>query len=96
MAARTNPFRIVVVDEAGRLTEAMSLVPFAQHPDVPVIFIGDTRQFGPMVATAGDRNYKALWKYAKLHASSVSTSLLIIRLSRRVERLVSKRDNLQR
>jgi hypothetical protein len=31
----------VVVDEAGRLTEAMSLVSFAQYPDTPVVFVGE-------------------------------------------------------
>lgn len=30
---------LVVVDEAGRLTEAMLPVPFVQHLDTPVIFI---------------------------------------------------------
>ncbi|KAK0758564.1 hypothetical protein N5P37_008963 [Trichoderma harzianum] len=40
----------------------MSLVPFAQHPDAPVIFIGDTKQFGPVSVTSTDRTYKALFE----------------------------------
>ncbi|KAL7911636.1 hypothetical protein GGI35DRAFT_477346 [Trichoderma velutinum] len=52
----------MIVDEAGRLTEAMSLVPFAQHADAPVIFIGDTKQCGPMAVTSTDKKYKALFE----------------------------------
>ncbi|OPB36596.1 hypothetical protein A0O28_0056750 [Trichoderma guizhouense] len=40
----------------------MSLVPFTQHPDTPVIFIGDTKQFGPMSVTSTDKKYKALFE----------------------------------
>ncbi|KAF3067600.1 hypothetical protein CFAM422_008348 [Trichoderma lentiforme] len=63
LSSSPHPARpsFAVVDEAGRLTEAMSLGPFAQYPDTPVVLVGDTKQFGPMAATAMDREYRALF-----------------------------------
>ncbi|KAL7790340.1 hypothetical protein V8C37DRAFT_417534 [Trichoderma ceciliae] len=50
-----------VVDEAGRLTEAMSVVPWCKYPTVLAVFIGDTKQFGPMAIAEQDRQYNALF-----------------------------------
>ncbi|KAL7793409.1 hypothetical protein V8C43DRAFT_281712 [Trichoderma afarasin] len=38
---------LFIVDEVGRLTEAMTFVPSAQHANTPTIHIGDTKHFGP-------------------------------------------------
>ncbi|KID93901.1 MFS monocarboxylate transporter, partial [Metarhizium majus ARSEF 297] len=46
---------LVVVDEAGRLTEALNLVPLSKWPSVPRIICGDTKQFKPV-----DPTYKAV------------------------------------
>lgn len=51
----------IVVDEAGRLTEAMTTLTFSHFPQTPTIFIGDTKQFGPMAIAEEDREYRVLF-----------------------------------
>ncbi|RDA86435.1 hypothetical protein CP532_6488 [Ophiocordyceps camponoti-leonardi (nom. inval.)] len=43
---------LVIVDEAGRMTEASALIPVARYPAAAFLYIGDPRQFGPIAALA--------------------------------------------
>ncbi|KAL6803213.1 hypothetical protein GGI42DRAFT_324058 [Trichoderma sp. SZMC 28013] len=82
LSSSPHPVRpsFVVVDEAGRLTEAMSLVPFAQYPDTPVLFVGDAKQFGPMAVAAMDRQYRALFT-SQRKRSLLNLALEAVRLA---------------
>ncbi|KAK6443909.1 hypothetical protein FP744_10000157 [Trichoderma asperellum] len=51
----------IVVDEAGRLTEAMTTLTFSHFPQTPTIFIGDTKQSGPLAIAEEDREYRVLF-----------------------------------
>ncbi|KAJ4856218.1 AAA domain-containing protein [Trichoderma breve] len=59
---------LFIVDEVGRLTEAMTFVTSAQHANTPTIHIGDTKQFGPMAVADQDKNYKALFTQQRKHS----------------------------
>ncbi|PTB66335.1 hypothetical protein BBK36DRAFT_1118816, partial [Trichoderma citrinoviride] len=51
----------VVIDEAGRLTESMAVLPIARHADVPALWIGDVKQFGPIAAAEQDIEYNPIF-----------------------------------
>ncbi|KAL7810339.1 hypothetical protein V8C44DRAFT_122261 [Trichoderma aethiopicum] len=51
----------LVVNEAGKMTEGMSLMPLVRHPQLPTLFIGDTRDAGPQAVAKKDKNYGALF-----------------------------------
>ncbi|KAK0758566.1 hypothetical protein N5P37_008965 [Trichoderma harzianum] len=59
---------LFIVDEVGRLTEAMTFVASAQHANTPTIRIGDTKQFGSMAVADQDKNYKALFTQQRKHS----------------------------
>lgn len=59
---------LFIVDEVGRLTEAMTFVASAQHANTLAIHIGDTKQFGPMAVADQDKNYKALFTQQRKHS----------------------------
>lgn len=44
----------IIVDKAGRFTEAMALLAISNFPKCPALFIGDTKQFGPMAIVEED------------------------------------------
>ncbi|KAL6411469.1 MFS monocarboxylate transporter [Ilyonectria robusta] len=54
-------FSLVVVDEAGRMSENASLISISKCPDTPHLFIGDNRQFAPISLLHGDRNVKSFF-----------------------------------
>ncbi|OTA01236.1 hypothetical protein A9Z42_0015640 [Trichoderma parareesei] len=60
----------LVVNEAGKMTESMSLMPLSRHPHLPTLFIGDTRDAGPQAVAKKDSGYRALF------AEQRETSLL--------------------
>ncbi|KAL7937088.1 AAA domain-containing protein [Trichoderma chlorosporum] len=51
----------IVVDEVGRLHETMAVLLPSRFPHVPTLFVGDSRQFGPMAVAADDKEYKVLF-----------------------------------
>ncbi|KAL7814474.1 hypothetical protein V8C26DRAFT_403922 [Trichoderma gracile] len=51
----------VVVDEAERMTENMSVMPLSRHPEAPALFIGDTTQPGPVAVAEQDEEYRAVF-----------------------------------
>ncbi|EWZ37539.1 hypothetical protein FOZG_09528 [Fusarium oxysporum Fo47] len=57
--------QLIVVDEAARLTETLSLALQAQWPAAFSIYIGDTQQFPPIGLTVGQRDFKAVFSYQR-------------------------------
>ncbi|KPM43648.1 hypothetical protein AK830_g2907 [Neonectria ditissima] len=53
---------LVVVDEAGRMTEASSLVSVSKCPNVPHWFTGDTRPYTPGARTRNDYQLKDFFR----------------------------------
>ncbi|KAM0412314.1 hypothetical protein ACHAPD_008974 [Fusarium lateritium] len=49
--------RSIVLDEASRMTESMSLIPMSKCPEASFLLIGNVRQFGPIVTTV-NRTYR--------------------------------------
>ncbi|KAF5672343.1 AAA domain-containing protein [Fusarium denticulatum] len=47
-------YNFIVLDEAAGMPESLSLIPMAKCPEASFLFIGDNKQFGPVV-TALDR-----------------------------------------
>lgn len=45
---------LVIVDEAGRMTEAMAMIPAAKCPYAAMMWMGDVRQFKPMAPARQD------------------------------------------
>ncbi|KAJ6446501.1 MFS monocarboxylate transporter [Purpureocillium lavendulum] len=50
-----------IVDEAERLTENLSFVPLSKFTNAPVIFLGDTKQHGPMALARNEAGYKDIF-----------------------------------
>lgn len=51
----------IVVDEVGRLTEAMITLTFSHSPQTPTIFTRFTKQFGPMAIAEENKEYRVLF-----------------------------------
>ncbi|PTB61721.1 hypothetical protein BBK36DRAFT_1131020, partial [Trichoderma citrinoviride] len=51
----------IVIDEAGRMSENMCVMPISSYPTTPAIWMGDNQQFGPRAAADQDREYKPLF-----------------------------------
>lgn len=56
-----TPWSLFVQDEVGRQTETMALLPTALFPQVPVLFMGDHRQFGPVCTMLDDDTYHSFF-----------------------------------
>lgn len=48
----------MIVDEAGRTTENAMWIPVVKHPRTPCVYLGDTKQFGPMALARDDKAFK--------------------------------------
>ncbi|KAF5659279.1 hypothetical protein FCIRC_12561 [Fusarium circinatum] len=57
--------QLIVVDEAARLTEKLSLAPQAEWQSAFCIYIGDTQQFPPIALTVKQRDFKAIFSYQR-------------------------------
>ncbi|KAF5698218.1 AAA domain-containing protein, partial [Fusarium mundagurra] len=44
-------YNFIVLDEAARMPESLSLIPMAKCPEASFLFVGDKKQFGPVVTT---------------------------------------------
>ncbi|UKZ62626.1 uncharacterized protein TrAtP1_003867 [Trichoderma atroviride] len=64
LSSRSEALRpdLIINDEAGRSTEAMSLVPLAKFPETPTLWLGDGKQLGPMTPAAFDSVDKPLFQ----------------------------------
>lgn len=64
LSSRSEVLRpdLIINDEAGRSTEAMSLVPLAKFPETPTLWLGDGKQLGPMTTVAFDSVEKPLFQ----------------------------------
>lgn len=58
----------IIVDNAGQLTEAMTILPVSVCPDVPIMFIGDTEKTGPIVEASRDSRQKASSTKQRTHS----------------------------
>ena len=57
--------QLIVVDEAARLTENLSLVLQAQWQSAFSVYISDTQQFPPIGLTVEQRDFKAVFSYQR-------------------------------
>ncbi|KAK7398570.1 hypothetical protein QQX98_012048 [Neonectria punicea] len=51
----------IVVDEAARMSEPLSLMVPSKYQDAACLFIGDTKQFAPLTLTTGQSDYKTIF-----------------------------------
>ncbi|PFH62962.1 hypothetical protein XA68_10713 [Ophiocordyceps unilateralis] len=60
---------LIVVDEAGRMTETQAIIPIAFLPDAACIYVGDPRQFGPVQPIFADGTFSTV--FARQRAQSL-------------------------
>lgn len=60
MVRNKTPFvpDLIVLDAAGRVTEASSAIVLSRFPHANFLFVGDTRQLGPMAIANDNRSFK--------------------------------------
>ncbi|KAF5621738.1 AAA domain protein [Fusarium tjaetaba] len=54
-------YNFIVLDEAARMPESLSLIPMAKCPEASFLIIGDNKQFGPVVATLDRKDWQSFF-----------------------------------
>ncbi|KAF5638385.1 AAA domain protein [Fusarium sp. NRRL 25303] len=54
-------YNFIVLDEAARMPESLPLMPMAKCPEASFLFVGDNKQFGPVVTTLVRKDWQSFF-----------------------------------
>ncbi|SCN67021.1 uncharacterized protein FFB20_02444 [Fusarium fujikuroi] len=54
-------YNFIVLDEAARMPESLSLIPMAKCPEASFLIVGDNKQFGPVVTTLDRKDWQSFF-----------------------------------